>query len=193
MAEAEPLLRDALEGYRRVLGDQHQATLNAIVNLARVLEARQALPEAELLHREALALRRHLFGDIHPETLDSVRHLGSVLRRLGRGVEALELADEAVMVGTRFGESDWRVGTLLVERGHTLRSLERYEEAADAILQAHETIASALGDEHPETRQVMIAVADLHEAWHAADPDAGHDGTAAEWRAKLQPSAVPDP
>ena len=51
--EAEPLLREAVDGYRKKLGDQHSDTLNAIRDLALLLKDRGKLDEAESLFREA--------------------------------------------------------------------------------------------------------------------------------------------
>jgi hypothetical protein len=35
-------------------------------------------------------------------------------------------------------------------------------------------------------RQALERVVKLYELWHAAEPDAGHDARAAEWRAELE-------
>ena len=35
-------------------------------------------------------------------------------------------------------------------------------------------------------RQALERVVKLYEFWHAAEPDAGHDARAAEWRAELE-------
>ena len=47
-AEAEPLLRRVLEGYERLLGPEHRATLIAVNNLAAVLEQLGKFSEAPL-------------------------------------------------------------------------------------------------------------------------------------------------
>ena len=47
-AEAEPLLRRALDGYERLLGPEHRDTLIAVNNLAEVLEKLGKFREAPL-------------------------------------------------------------------------------------------------------------------------------------------------
>ena len=46
-AAAEPLLREALEGQRSVLGSQHPQTLNSICNLGALLDAKGDLAAAK--------------------------------------------------------------------------------------------------------------------------------------------------
>ena len=53
-AEAAPLLREALDGYRRSLGDEHIVTILSMNSLAHVLKTMGKLAESEELFREAL-------------------------------------------------------------------------------------------------------------------------------------------
>ena len=83
-AAAEPLLREALEGQRSVLGSQHPQTLNSICNLGALLDAKGDLAAAELLLREGLQGQRSVLGNGHADTLVSVgnlRHAVSDQRR----------------------------------------------------------------------------------------------------------------
>ena len=48
-AEAEPLFREAIEGYRRTLGDEHPATIGALYNLVNLLNAEGKGGDAETL------------------------------------------------------------------------------------------------------------------------------------------------
>jgi len=61
LAEAEPLMREALGGRRHQLGDSHPDTLISINNLAVFLKAQGKLAEAEPLMREA-----HHGSESHP-------------------------------------------------------------------------------------------------------------------------------
>ena len=59
LAEAEPLLREALAGERRVLGDEHLYTLATLLSFSRLLLNQQRYEEAESpLHPMALGSRR---------------------------------------------------------------------------------------------------------------------------------------
>ncbi len=56
--EAEPLIREALEGRRETLGTRHADTLHSLVALGITLKVRRKLDEAESLLREALEVRQ---------------------------------------------------------------------------------------------------------------------------------------
>jgi len=60
LAEAEPLMREALDGRRHHLGNSHPDTLSSINNLAVLLQGQGKLAQAEPLMREVLDGRRHL-------------------------------------------------------------------------------------------------------------------------------------
>ena len=83
MAEAEPLFREALEGQRTALGEDHPATLSSLNNLAGALRRRGCLAEAERLAEAALEGRRIRLGEGHPDTLGSLNNLAGVLQNQG--------------------------------------------------------------------------------------------------------------
>jgi tetratricopeptide (TPR) repeat protein len=80
LAEAEPLLREALEVFRRKLGNEHPGTLKSINYLGLLLRAQGEYDEAEALLREALEGRRRQLGDEHPITLTVSRSLDALLK-----------------------------------------------------------------------------------------------------------------
>ncbi|CAK0820161.1 unnamed protein product [Prorocentrum cordatum] len=83
LAGAEPLLREALQASREVLGDRHPFTLTSVNNLAMLLKAQGDLAGAEPLFREALQARREVLSDRRPRTLTSVNNLAMVLQDQG--------------------------------------------------------------------------------------------------------------
>src|SRR5262245_63462073 len=68
LTEAEPLFREALEQFRRVLGDEHPHTLTLINNMGHLLGEQGRLAEAEPYTRGALEQFRRVLGDEHPHT-----------------------------------------------------------------------------------------------------------------------------
>jgi len=76
---AESLLREALEGRRRVVGNEHPATLVSMNNLAGLLQEQGRLDDAELLYREAWKTSRLALGGTHP---DSSRFLANLIALL---------------------------------------------------------------------------------------------------------------
>lgn len=85
LAEAEPLLREGLEGSRRALGDAHRDTLIAINGMSSLLQELGQLEEAERLAAEAVrGARRELpaghwftavFLTQHARTLAAMEHI----------------------------------------------------------------------------------------------------------------------
>ena len=70
--------------------------------------------------------------------------------------------------------------------------MERFEQAEAELVEAQEILAAALGPGHARTNRTIKALIELYDAWHAAEPDQGHDAKAAEWRAKLAASEAED-
>ena len=60
LAEAEPYYREALEGCRRVLGNEHRDTLTSIANNGSLLYLMGKDTQAEPYLREALEGRRRV-------------------------------------------------------------------------------------------------------------------------------------
>jgi non-specific serine/threonine protein kinase/serine/threonine-protein kinase len=124
---AEPLYREALEGRRRKLGDEHPSTLTSINNLSALLHARGKLDDAEPLIREALEARRSTLGDDHPDTLNSIQSMGMLLKDRDKLEEAETLLRDA-LEGLRRTLGDEHPNTQHVKRN--LESLLKKKEEA---------------------------------------------------------------
>ncbi|MCH8903617.1 MAG: tetratricopeptide repeat protein, partial [Bacteroidetes bacterium] len=96
--EAEPYYREALEGRRRVLGDDHPSTLTSINNMGNLLNALGKYEDAASVHRRALDLRERHLGSHHPEVALSLTNLGNVLLSQGRLHEALQFHQRALSI-----------------------------------------------------------------------------------------------
>ena len=93
--EAEPFFREALEGKRRVLGDDHAETLVLINDTGNLLSSMGRLQEAESFFREVLTRRRRALGEDHPHTLFSLDNMCGVLMAMRRFEEAEQLRLES--------------------------------------------------------------------------------------------------
>jgi Flp pilus assembly protein TadD len=99
--EAEVIQREVLESSRRVLGEEHQKTLERTDALTAVLRAQGRLEEAEELLRETLEISRGVLGEGH-ETTHSIRHnLACQAALRGSGEEAVAILREALDQGYR--------------------------------------------------------------------------------------------
>ncbi len=88
LTEAEPYYREALEGKRRVLGDDHLHTLISKSNLALLLVDLGNAVEAEQLAGEAVVAARETLG------AEDWWH-GNFLGKHGRALAALQRFDDA--------------------------------------------------------------------------------------------------
>ncbi len=70
--EAEPLYLEALDLYKRLLGDNHPLVALSLNNLAALYRSQDRYKEAEPLLVEALDLRKRLLGDNHPHVATSL-------------------------------------------------------------------------------------------------------------------------
>ena len=75
------LYREALDGRRRTLGNDHPSTLRSINNLGTLLCDHGKYGEAEKLMREALDGHRRVLGDKHPDTFNSIKCLKILPRK----------------------------------------------------------------------------------------------------------------
>jgi len=183
LAEAEVYNRESLEGSRRVLGDDHPGTLIAIGNMGNLLKSQGKLAEAEAYYRQALEGHRRTLGDDHQNTLISASNLALLLAELDRGAEALVLIEEAIATGRRvLGADHWFIGNFNGKRGRALQGLGRFAEAESAMLEAHGLLVAERGESNGQTTRVAKSLADLYDEWHEAEPGAGHDAQADQWR-----------
>ena len=98
---ALPLSQEAVEGTRRIAGDEHEHTLCAIGSLAALYNSMKNWTDARPLHEEALEVRRRTLGETHLETMNSMSGLGQTLAGLGEKEEGMALLEEAVDTAQR--------------------------------------------------------------------------------------------
>jgi serine/threonine protein kinase/Tfp pilus assembly protein PilF len=150
--EAEPLLHQATEQARTVLGTNHDISIPTTEYLAGVYMQKGRLAEAESLHRQILERRRRALGPANERTLTEMNNLGTVLERQKRYAEAEQLFRETLkrvreLHGPRYP------GTLTAtyNLGHVLADLGRNEEAEENLRQSLEGRREVLGPDNGET------------------------------------------
>ena len=143
--------------------------------------------------REALEGWRSTKGDEHWRTHWALHYLANLLRDRDKLDEAERLGAEAVRKGRQTWVNERPQGAARFPLGHarTLIALERFEQAEAELLETQAMFEdSGVPIRIPEnfrkhTRKLAEAFVDLYEAWHAAEPEAGHDAKVADWRKKL--------
>lgn len=88
LPKAEFHFREALGGFRQVLGDDHPFTRFTSNNLAFVLNAESRFEEAEALLREGIPVRVETLGEKHWRTAEARSLFGEALAGLQRFREA---------------------------------------------------------------------------------------------------------
>jgi non-specific serine/threonine protein kinase/serine/threonine-protein kinase len=148
--EAEPFYRKALEGRRRVLGDDHPHTLSSIRNMGYLLKEQGKFDEAEILSNEALEGYRRIHGDEIVDTRTTTNSSEVILRLLGRRGEAQTIAAER---GSRliFGDDHPYTLSSIANMGFLLNRQGKLDEAEPFFREALEGRRRVLGDDHPDT------------------------------------------
>ncbi|MFG0305790.1 MAG: tetratricopeptide repeat protein [Phycisphaerales bacterium JB040] len=180
--EAEACYREALDSRLETLGPEHPLTLTSISNMASLLQERGDPEAAYPLYRNLYDTRVRTLGQTHPSTLNSMITLGSVLRALGRLPESHELTSGAVVLtAEHLDPTHSLIGSALAQHTRTLLAMERYAEAADHARRAYDQHLETLGPGHAKVAESAGRLADVHRAWHEADPAGGHDAEAEAW------------
>lgn len=151
-AQAERLLRRALELYEFNLGTEHPDTARSLDNLAELYRLQGRYAEAEPLQRHALAIRERVQGSERPDTAHSLNNLALLLSNEGKDADAEPLYRRALAI---------REKVLGAEHPDTAQSLNNLAlllshqgNYADAELLHRRALAvreKALGPEHPDT------------------------------------------
>ena len=132
--------------------------------------------------REVLALRDgpELAG--HPLTLTVRDSLAYALMWQGRHEEALPILERAIE-DSRERPGYWMTGIYLETKGIGLMTLERYEDAEAALLEAEEILSVSPGEDSAEFKGLAGSFIALYEQW-------GRSAQADAWRSRF-PDAPP--
>ncbi len=100
-ADAEPLLRQAIDIWRQHDGTAADVVAAGLNNLADVLRQQARLSDAVPLLQEAIEIRRQTVGSTHPSLALVVGHLGRVFSQQGELTKAEPLLREALSIRQR--------------------------------------------------------------------------------------------
>jgi serine/threonine-protein kinase len=187
-AEAEPLFRQTLEGYRQIQGPDGALTLDLTLDLANLLDQAGRDPEAELLFRVGLEAARKRFGADDPRTAGILAVRGLSLVRQGKWAEAEPVLRECLAIRERSQPDEWSTFNTRSLLGGSLLGQKKYAEAEPLIVSGYEGMrareARIPPPGRPRLTEAFERVLKLYEAW-------GQPDKVAEWRARLaKPSAA---
>ncbi|HEX9792587.1 MAG TPA: serine/threonine-protein kinase [Planctomycetota bacterium] len=173
LAEAEPLLVEALEIRRRELGPLDQRTFAAMNNLAHLRVALAQYDAAEALYREAQQGYELAFGERHPLALENAGNLGWLYFNTGRAAEAEPLL-EATLEGSLelYEEDHTRVLAAYSNLEDVRLKLGRLDEVAAGAEELLARFRKAFEPDHPALLGRLHATAHLYrrmERWEEAE------------------------
>jgi Tetratricopeptide repeat len=136
--EAEPLFRQALEGYRRAEGPDGNMTLDLTRDLADLLYQSGRGAEAEPLFRAALDQFRQRFGPGDPRVASILAPLGQGLIQQARWVEAEPILRECLAIREKSQPDAWNTFSTPSLLGGSLLGQKKYAEAEPLIVSGYE-------------------------------------------------------
>jgi hypothetical protein len=153
--EAQPQLERSLALRRQRLGADHLDTLEAVNELAGLLQDQGKLAEAEALFRQNLEARHRVQGPDHPDMLTAENNLATLLRDQGKLVEAEALFHHNLEARRRVLGPD-HINTLNAENNLAglLQDQGKLAEAEPLYRHNLEARRRVQGPDHPNTLSV---------------------------------------
>jgi tetratricopeptide (TPR) repeat protein len=147
--KAEPLLVKALEGQRRVLGEEHPDTLRSAGALGELYQAQGRDDEAAHLLAKMVEASRRVLGEEHPHTLDFMvdlcwlyrQHRADVyqeMKQWDKAIADLSKVIELLSADAADRESRERLAHVHRRLGDALEKVGRVDEAEQAYRKAEE-------------------------------------------------------
>ncbi len=161
--QAQPLLEQAVEIQRRVLGTGNPDTLISMDNLAWDLKDQGRYNEAERMEREVYENRRRVLGPENPQTLVSMNNLAAMLYEQDRYAEAEKLYRETLEISRRVLGPDHPDTVTMGNLALILEDQGRFAEAEKMEREVLEIQRRILGVDHPNTLWSMGRLASTLE------------------------------
>ncbi len=184
-AEALSIIDRAIEGRVRLYGDSHPGVLGTRAIRARALAALGRSDEAIAAYALACNHDFTINAEVGPSLAEALFQYGLLLSAAGRAAEAEDAFRRLVVVYDQLGMHGHPFYPAAQSLQATaLQRLARFAEAEAVLLDAFERVMR-LPNATPEQRErAGLRLADLYNAWHAAEPDAGYGEHAEIWRGR---------
>jgi Tetratricopeptide repeat len=162
IGEETTLREQIVDGLRKNVGAEDDATLNAELKLATCLLALERPHDADPLLTHVVAGRSLSLGEDDPQTLAAKAWSASVAKRMGRLPEARALQEEVVNGYARNGEGESDQGQLAaLNLASTLTELHQLDDAGRLVLSVLDVRRRALGPDDPKTQEVQQILASI--------------------------------
>ena len=160
---AEPLLQQALELRKRILGENHPHYATSLNNLAGLYYLQGLFEQAEPLYQQALELRKRILGENHPAYATNLNNLALLYNSQGRFDEAEPLCQKALKLRKHIlGENHPDYAISLNNLALLYNDQGRFDEAEPLCQKALELKKCILGENHPSYAQSLNNLAGLY-------------------------------
>ena len=185
--EADKQYTLALETSRRIRDEDDPKTIDIIKQVGILSMSTKKYSKANRLLSEAIERSRRVFGEDHEYTNGIVVNMGAMYYKqknyeaaLACFLECLEFARQHDVDRNEFAVID-----LSIRVGELYQLMGRYSEASPYFIYAIDTHKDLFGTENNGYLIKLENLISLHNDWHEAEPDAGHDVTATEYQTEL--------
>jgi tetratricopeptide (TPR) repeat protein len=172
-AEAESLIRTALDIDTKDRGSNHPCIADRLSNLASLLEKMNRLDEVEGLYRRALSISEQSFGPEHPEVAACLSNLAGFLLKTNQLDEAESLVRRALSIDEKcLGCDHPNVAFRLKILAALLQRTNRLAEAEPLIRRSLTILETSFGPDHPNLAADLSNLAlVLHETNRQAEAE----------------------
>jgi class 3 adenylate cyclase/tetratricopeptide (TPR) repeat protein len=182
LAEAEPLLKEALAITERALGREHPDIAISLNSLARLYRESGRYGEATSALKEAISISENMVGREHPAVAIRLYNLGRLYSDMGSYNEAEAVLKEVIAISEKtMGRGNQATARARWAYANVLLSMQRNEEALEQAAAATVIHEKVLGAQHQWT-------ADSAQACAAALRVLGRGAEADELMTRLAPA-----
>lgn len=150
-AEAEPLLREALEQHSRQNGLSHPSIAGPLVNLSKLLRCTGRLNDAEGMAETALHHLAASFGPEHPGPIEAKALVGLLRAECSGLATGLPLLEEAIASRREWVLTNWQAGFAVEALATALASAGRAADGERLLRDEYERLATCADDENLAT------------------------------------------
>jgi serine/threonine protein kinase/tetratricopeptide (TPR) repeat protein len=164
-ADAQPLLENALQTRKRVVGEDNPETLASANALANLYWYQGKYHEAEPLYRDVVERRTRVLGKDHPDTLRANFDLASLYEMQKRWEEFDRLSRDTLTRQRRvLGNNHHDTLSSLNNLQSSYFARGRYAQAEPVAVEVLETDRRLLGEDHPDTLRDLHNLATIYDA-----------------------------
>ena len=157
--EAEKMLVQVMETFKRMLGAEHPDTLTSMANLASTYRNQGRWKEAEDLDVQVMETFKRMLGEEQPSTLTSMSNLASTFWNQGRWKEAEDLEVQVMETRKRvLGEEHPSTLTSMANLAFTWKNQKRDEDAIALMKECLQLRFKVLDLDHRDTLSLLATL-----------------------------------